>query len=162
MKRLSLPLQVKAVVAALLCSAVAWVGLDLWQSRRLAAVVEGKTAAVPHEKVAVAMLARLGCTVEVAENGREAVARFRDGEFDLVLMDCQMPEMNGLEAARAIRRMEADQQLPATPIVAMTANVGHADRTACIKAGMNGHLPKPIDKQRLREVVAGIACTAAG
>jgi len=114
-----------------------------------------------NQRVAQAMLTRLGCTVEVAVNGREAVARFTEGQFDLVLMDCQMPEMNGLEAARAIRDFEADQQLVATPIVAMTANVGPQDRAACIQAGMDDHLPKPIDKERLHEVVAAAARTAA-
>jgi len=107
-----------------------------------------------NQRVAQAMLARLGCTVEVAENGREAVERFAEGEFDLVLMDCQMPEMSGLEATRAIRSFEADQQLAATPIVAMTANATRADRAACLEVGMNDHLTKPVDQGELAAVVA--------
>lgn len=77
-------------------------------------------------------------------------------------LDCQMPEMNGLEAARAIRDYEADQQLVATPIVALSANVGRADRTACIQAGMNDHLPKPIDNRWLAALVAEVARATAG
>ena len=110
-----------------------------------------------NQRVAQAMLARLDCTVEVAVNGREAVERFAEGELDLILMDCQMPEMNGIDATRAIRRMESEQQLVATPIVAMTANATREDRAACIEAGMDDHLPKPVSREALAAVVARAA-----
>ncbi len=93
-------------------------------------------------RVGQALLETLGCSVGTARNGLEAVAAYRDGSFDLVLMDCQMPEMDGYEAARAIRRLETVRGR-ATPIVALTAHALDDSRDKSLEAGMNDHLTKP-------------------
>ncbi len=91
------------------------------------------------------MLRKLGCTVEFAENGAEAVAKMRLGRFDLIFMDCLMPEMDGWTATLEIRRIDAR-----TPIIATTANATNEDRSRCLKVGMNDYLSKPL---RLTDVV---------
>ncbi|MCX6594094.1 MAG: ATP-binding protein [Acidobacteria bacterium] len=101
-----------------------------------------------NQKVALGLLRQLGCQVEVASNGVEAVQMVRQNAYSLVLMDCRMPEMDGLEATRQIR--EFAQKLR---VVALTANAMPEDRRACFEAGMNGFLAKPIDRQALSEVL---------
>jgi len=93
-------------------------------------------------RVGQALLEALGCSVSTARNGLEAVAAYRDGSFDLVLMDCQMPKMDGYEAARAIRQLETVRG-HATPIVALTAHALDESRDKSLEAGMNDHLTKP-------------------
>ena len=83
-----------------------------------------------------------GLLPEVADNGREAVEKARAGGYALILMDMQMPVMNGLDATRVIRRLPG---LSTTPILAMTANAFHEDRDRCLEAGMNDHIAKPLD-----------------
>jgi two-component system, sensor histidine kinase and response regulator len=95
-----------------------------------------------NQAVAEGMLARLGHTVVIAENGEEALARTARDRFDLIFMDMQMPRLDGVGATRAIRAREGDG--PRTPIVAMTANALDAEREACLAAGMDDHLAKPI------------------
>ena len=95
-----------------------------------------------------ALLAKLGLTADVATNGREAVALVEHNSYDLVLMDIQMPVMDGLEATRRIRQM-ADPGKRATPIVAVTANAMKEDREVLLQAGMNDCLFKPIDVSAL-------------
>jgi len=104
-----------------------------------------------NQQVAVALLDRLGCNVTVAANGREAVELAADGEFDLVFMDCQMPEMDGYEATRRIREQEDSGS--AVPIVAMTANALSGDREACFNAGMDDFVAKPITKAMLGAIL---------
>ncbi|HEX3399204.1 MAG TPA: ATP-binding protein [Acetobacteraceae bacterium] len=94
-------------------------------------------------RVTQALLEAIGCTVTTARNGLEAVSAYRDGSFDLVLMDCQMPEMDGYEAARAIRQLE-EIQAHATPIVALTAHALDGSRELSLAAGMSDHLTKPL------------------
>ena len=92
-----------------------------------------------------------GFTVEVAGNGQAAVNMLQEsqpGYYQLVLMDVRMPEMNGYDATRAIRQLE-DQQLASIPILAMTANAFEEDKQEALRAGMNGHLAKPIDVNAL-------------
>jgi signal transduction histidine kinase len=101
-----------------------------------------------NQKVASGLLRQMGCQVEIASNGLEAVAMARANEFGLVLMDCRMPEMDGLEATRQIRQFA--QQLR---VVALTANAMPEDRQACFEAGMNGFLAKPINRDALSEVL---------
>jgi two-component system sensor histidine kinase/response regulator len=96
--------------------------------------------------VAQELLTRLGIELEIAENGREAVEMVGGGRFAAVLMDMQMPEMDGVEATRRIRANPAYRDLP---IVAMTANAMKADFDACLGAGMNDFLSKPIDRVAL-------------
>ncbi|HET8730396.1 MAG TPA: ATP-binding protein, partial [Moraxellaceae bacterium] len=103
-----------------------------------------------NQMVAEAMLTRLGCESYFVANGREAVAAMRAGHFDLVLMDCSMPEMDGYEAARVIRCDETDGHAR-TPIVAMTANVQTGDEEACLAAGMDDYLAKPVTLVKLRQ-----------
>ncbi|MBI1312697.1 PAS domain-containing protein [bacterium] len=91
------------------------------------------------------VLSSLGCSCDIAENGRRAVAAVRDRDYDLVLMDCQMPEMDGFDATRVIRQMEADHSLAGRlPIVALTANAIKGDREQCLNAGMDEYLTKPV------------------
>jgi len=110
-------------------------------------LVEDNTANL---RVTQALLEALGCGVSTARNGLEAVAAYRDGGFDLVLMDCQMPEMDGYEAARAIRQLETFQGRT-TPIVALTAHALDDSRDMSLEAGMNDHLTKPFTMAALTE-----------
>jgi two-component system, sensor histidine kinase and response regulator len=100
--------------------------------------------------VLLKLLRDLGVHVDLAENGREAVDQLTEQPYDLVLMDMQMPEMDGLEATREIRGLPARAD---TPIVALTANAFTEDRERCLQAGMDGFLPKPIDPTLLREAL---------
>jgi signal transduction histidine kinase/ActR/RegA family two-component response regulator len=94
-------------------------------------------------RVTQALLEALGCEVVPSRNGIEAVTRYREGQFDLVLMDCQMPEMDGYAATGAIRRIEADEGR-CTPIVALTAHAMEGSREASLASGMNDQLTKPL------------------
>jgi signal transduction histidine kinase/CheY-like chemotaxis protein/HPt (histidine-containing phosphotransfer) domain-containing protein len=107
-----------------------------------------------NQAVATNMLEIIGCTAEVAENGRAAVQAFLKGGFDLVLMDVQMPEMDGFQAAGEIRRIEARRGGQRLPIVALTANAMQGDRERCVGAGMDDYLSKPFTLEQLREVIA--------
>ncbi len=100
--------------------------------------------------VLLKLLRDLGVKVDLAENGRDAVELLQRRPYDLVLMDVQMPEMDGLAATQAIRELPERGQ---TPIVALTANAFTDDRERCLKAGMDGFLPKPIDPRLLREAL---------
>jgi PAS domain S-box-containing protein len=105
-----------------------------------------------NQKVARLLLERLGCRVDTVANGREAVDAMRRARYDLVLMDCQMPELDGYAATREIRRSEASMGR-STPIIALTANAQQGDREQCIAAGMNDYLSKPIRGEALTAVV---------
>ncbi len=107
---------------------------------------------VVNQKVAAKMLSKLGCRVELAANGLEALdmtARFR---FDLIFMDCLMPEMDGFEATAALRERWGDH--PYAPIVAMTANAMAGDRERCLNAGMDDYITKPVDLQTFEAILA--------
>jgi len=116
---------------------------------------------VVNAEIARELLRDLGCEVVHAADGAQALARFREQAFDVVLMDCQMPVMDGYEATRHIRAHEAAVGEAAaaeaphrTPVVALTANALSGDRERCIAAGMDDHLPKPFRKAQLRAAVA--------
>ncbi len=100
--------------------------------------------------VATRLLAQLGCRVDEAPSGMEALSRVSAGEYDLIFMDMQMPDMSGVQVCRSIRSMDHLRQ---PRIVAMTANVSPQDQQACAAAGMNGFLAKPFTKDQLRAVV---------
>ncbi|HEU4601418.1 MAG TPA: response regulator [Steroidobacteraceae bacterium] len=104
---------------------------------------------VVNQKVASRMVEKLGYTVEVVANGREAIVAWETGRYDLILMDCQMPEVDGYEATREIRSRErGDQHIP---IIALTANAMKGAAEHCIEAGMDAHLSKPIDRDALQD-----------
>jgi PAS domain S-box-containing protein len=106
-----------------------------------------------NQKVVSAMLLGLGCSVDVAQNGRDAVALWENGAYDLILMDCQMPIMSGFEATGAIRQREGLGSAR-IPIVAMTAQAYAHDRERCTRAGMDDHLAKPLTKSELQSTLA--------
>ncbi len=103
-----------------------------------------------NQEVATQFLRRAGLVVSVAENGRVALERLADASFDVVLMDCQMPVMDGYEATRLIR---AQPQFRALPIIAMTANALVGDRERSLEAGMNDHLTKPVNANALYQIL---------
>jgi CheY-like chemotaxis protein len=104
-----------------------------------------------NQKLACKLLEKLGCRVVVAANGREALAMCQARTFDIVFMDCQMPEMDGYEATRRIRREESGRH---TPVIALTANSMPGDREECLRAGMDAHLSKPIRPEELAAALA--------
>ncbi len=122
---------------------------------------------VVNAKLAVRLLERLGCRVDVASNGHEALKMVQSIPFDLVFMDCQMPEMDGFEATRAIRAWERASRIepsPATrlPIVALTANAMQGDRERCLEAGMDDYITKPLARTDLQRVLQNCGSTKAG
>jgi two-component system, sensor histidine kinase and response regulator len=112
---------------------------------RILLAEDGKT----NQMVAVQVLKRLGYTADIAFNGIAAVEAWRLNKYEIILMDCNMPEMDGYEATRRIRKLEAEQNLKPTQIIAMTASVTMADRELCIAAGMNDFTTKPVDQLAL-------------
>ncbi|PQA79860.1 hypothetical protein C5F52_27885 [Limnohabitans sp. TS-CS-82] len=102
------------------------------------------------------LLNRMGYEVTIANNGLEAVEAFRGGEFDLILMDIQMPEMGGLEAAQIIRDVETERQIPRTAIIAVTANALKGDREHYMASGVDGYVSKPISFDALRLEIQGV------
>jgi len=102
-----------------------------------------------NQKVSERLLTRLGLRVTQAWNGIEALGILRQQRVDVVLMDCQMPIMDGYAATRAIRQPGSGMMDPNVPVIAMTANALSGDRERCLAAGMNNYLSKPIDPQRL-------------
>jgi signal transduction histidine kinase/CheY-like chemotaxis protein len=106
-----------------------------------------------NQVVARKTLANFGVTCEVAGNGQEVLDRVATERFDLILMDCQMPRVDGYEATRTIRRREDNTGEPRTPIVALTANAMEGDADRCLAAGMDDYLSKPIESDRLAEAL---------
>jgi CheY-like chemotaxis protein len=106
-----------------------------------------------NQMAAVLMLKMLGCQVQVVVNGVEAVEACREGDYGIVLMDNQMPEMDGLTAASEIRKFERAHGKPPVPIVALTANAMEGDREKCLAAGMNDYLSKPFKLEQLSQVL---------
>ena len=108
-----------------------------------------------NQQVAACMLESLGCEVDMVANGHEAFQAVQDREYQLVLMDVHMPEMDGLAAARQIRGWEdAQKRSSRLPIVALTASAMVADREMCLAAGMNDYISKPVSMQTLGDVIA--------
>jgi signal transduction histidine kinase/DNA-binding response OmpR family regulator/HPt (histidine-containing phosphotransfer) domain-containing protein len=105
-------------------------------------------------EVAKEYLANLNCTITLAGNGVEAVTAFLEPRFDIILMDCQMPEMDGLAATRRIRETEKSLGMPRTTIVAVTANAYEEDRARCLAAGMDDYLTKPFTEEQLERMLS--------
>ena len=99
-----------------------------------------------NQEVAIGQLEDAEVFVDLAENGAEAVRMARENDYDVVLMDMQMPVMDGIEATRILR---SDPRFETLPIIAMTANALVSDREMCLEAGMNDHIAKPIDPDQL-------------
>jgi two-component system sensor histidine kinase/response regulator len=99
-----------------------------------------------NQRVAVYMLTKLGHRVDVATHGREAIDMLSKAHYGLVLMDCQMPEMDGFEATRIIRDQTSSVLDHGVPVVAMTANAFPEDRARALACGMNDFLAKPVDR----------------
>jgi signal transduction histidine kinase/DNA-binding response OmpR family regulator len=106
-----------------------------------------------NQKVAVRTLEKLGFRAQIASNGREALQALDRTSFDLVLMDCQMPEVDGFEATRRIRARERASDGARLPIVAMTANAMTGDREQCLAAGMDDYIAKPFNPQELVRII---------
>jgi CheY-like chemotaxis protein len=116
---------------------------------------------VINQRLFVRLLEKQGHTTTVANNGREALAALEQEDFDIVLMDVQMPEMDGFEATARIRQQE--QQTGAhIPIIAMTAHAMEGDRERCLEAGMDGYVSKPIQRDKLFKTMADLTSAAAG
>jgi CheY-like chemotaxis protein len=107
---------------------------------------------VVNQKVAFIMLQKLGLEVDVVATGIEALDALVGVSYDLVLMDCQMPEMDGFEATRRIRERERGSRR--LPVVAMTANAMVGDREKCLEAGMDDHIPKPVRMEALHRTLS--------
>ena len=107
-----------------------------------------------NQKVAQAMMRKMGLRADVVANGLEAVNALQTVPYDLVLMDCQMPEMDGFEATRAVRQEGSSALNPSIPIIAMTASAMRGDRDKCIQAGMSDFIAKPIQIRELAETLA--------
>ena len=106
-----------------------------------------------NQEVARSFLEFLGCEVVIVDTGEKAVQALGARPYDAALMDCQMPGMDGFEAAREIRRREEAETQPRTPIIALTANAMRGDRERCLAAGMDGYVTKPVEAERLVAVV---------
>jgi two-component system sensor histidine kinase/response regulator len=107
---------------------------------------------VMNQKLTVVQLQRLGIAADAVGNGLEAVAAWSQRPYDLVLMDCEMPQMDGFEATAEIRKLEAGKPRR-TPIVAMTAHIAGKDRERCLSAGMDDYLPKPVKPDDLQRLI---------
>ena len=105
------------------------------------------------QTVAAAMLKKLGHKAHLVTNGVEALQALRDADYDLVFMDCGMPEMDGYEATRRIRGQEAGTRNPNIPIIAITADAMTGDREKCLQAGMDDYLAKPVDPRQLADIL---------
>ncbi len=108
-----------------------------------------------NQLLTLAQLKKLGFQAHAVANGREVLEALSGAEYHLVLMDCQMPEMDGFEATRLIRKKEKEHSLTPLPIIALTANATGRDREMCLNAGMNNFISKPTKKDVLAEVILG-------
>ncbi len=114
-----------------------------------------------NQRLALRLLEKMGHRITLVDNGQDALERAMQGGFDLILMDVQMPALDGLTATRRIRQWELDHA-GHVPIIAMTARAMQGDRERCLEAGMDDYLSKPIDSERLRQVVSRFHAEQAG
>lgn len=104
---------------------------------------------LPNQRITKMMLEKMGCTIDIASSGREALEKIKENSYDLVLMDCQMPEMDGFETTRLIRVDATTRHLI---VVAMTANVFEGAQEQCLIANMDGYISKPIHYKDLEKI----------
>ena len=107
---------------------------------------------IVNQKIAAQVLFKAGCVLDVVENGKDAIEALESKPYDVILMDCQMPVMDGFTATELIRA--SGELWNSTPIIAVTANAMSGDRERCLAAGMNDYLAKPIKPAKLVEVIA--------
>jgi len=117
---------------------------------------------VVNQKLASRLLQGMGARVQIAQDGLEALRALREADFDVVLMDCQMPQMDGYEATRQLRDPAGGVRNPGIPVIALTAHALAADREKCLAAGMNDYLTKPINPALLLKALATLAFRPAG
>jgi CheY-like chemotaxis protein len=108
-----------------------------------------------NQTLAMRLLEKLGCHVTVVDNGRHAIDALAENEFDIILMDVEMPEMDGISATKEIRRREQDSKQH-IPIVAVTAHAIVGDRERCLEAGMDDYLSKPVRINEIRAMLTKI------
>jgi len=107
-----------------------------------------------NQRIAVLTFKQLGVSIDIASNGKEALNKYTENRYDLILMDMQMPEMDGLEAAIQIRAYEQESDLPhRVVIVALTGSEPNEKKDLCIEAGMNDYMEKPIQENLLRGIM---------
>ncbi|MCC6341759.1 MAG: PAS domain S-box protein [Bryobacterales bacterium] len=106
-----------------------------------------------NQRLAIRLLEKEGCIVDLAPNGMDVIRAWERSAYDVILMDCHMPGMDGYETTREIRRLESEQCRPRVPIVAMTANALDADRKRCLEVGMDDYLSKPVRIGHLRKTL---------
>ncbi|MCG8315033.1 MAG: response regulator, partial [Pseudomonadales bacterium] len=106
-----------------------------------------------NQKVSVRILEKLDCVVDIANDGLEALEKYNSNQYDLILMDCEMPVMNGYEATRLIREKEQFSGQH-TPIIALTASAMESDRRRCLEAGMDAHEVKPVSRKALQNLLS--------
>jgi signal transduction histidine kinase/CheY-like chemotaxis protein/HPt (histidine-containing phosphotransfer) domain-containing protein len=106
-----------------------------------------------NQEIALLMLQSMGCTVTVAQNGREVLEHAQRSRYDVILMDCQMPEMDGFEATTRIREWERHESRAPMPIIALTAHATPGDREQCLAKGMNDYIAKPFSMEQLQTVL---------
>ncbi|GAB6068803.1 hypothetical protein JCM13664_21240 [Methylothermus subterraneus] len=126
-----------------------------WPKARVLAVEDNPV----NQKVIAKLLAGFGVTFKLAANGQEALAILDKERFDLVLMDCQMPVLDGYQATRALRARERAQNLPPTPVVALTAHAGADEREKCLACGMDEYLAKPLTRRGLEQMLGRFLAT---
>ena len=107
-----------------------------------------------NQRVLIAFVQKLGHQVSLAVHGTEVVEKFAAEQPDLILMDCNMPDVDGLEATRRIRRLEQERGLTATPIIAVTAHASGSSVAECRAAGMDDHISKPIMFDQFRALMS--------
>jgi CheY-like chemotaxis protein len=112
-----------------------------------------------NQKIALRILGKkLGYRADIANNGKEAIESLKRFDYDLVLMDCQMPEMDGYEATRSIRDETSSVRNHSIPIIAMTANAMKSDREKCLEIGMDDYVTKPINVRKLADAIERNLC----
>ncbi len=107
---------------------------------------------IVNQELTKEMLEMMSCEVDVADDGKEALNRYKTNNYDLILMDVQMPEVDGYQATKEIRKEENSMQKH-TPIIALTANALLGDREKCLEAGMDDYLSKPIRGEELETIL---------
>lgn len=107
---------------------------------------------IMNRRIVVSMVDRMGHIADAVESGKDALNRLAEEHYDLVLMDCQMPDLNGYETTALIRCPSSNIMNPGVPIVALTADTLTSTKAACIGAGMNDYLSKPVQMRQLEEM----------